>query len=206
MSDRVAIMNKGRIEQLADPRDDLYRGRQACSRSTSSGCRRGSPAPWSARATARSMSRPMSVRSRRWAILSTVRPSSSPPGRNNCGPLRRPAAMPSPAASTRSCFRDRGRWSKSMPGAAKSLLAELSGRDADPAARRGRDSPGLAGLRDLCFSRGGPAMTDVTLDAPKQTTAVDRERVVAFGFSLPSLCLSWPACSRCRWRCCSASA
>jgi putative spermidine/putrescine transport system permease protein len=30
-------------------------------------------------------------------------------------------------------------------------------------------------------------MTAVTLDAPKQTTGVDRERVVAFGFSLPAL-------------------
>ena len=189
MSDRVAVMNKGRIEQLAEPRELYSRpaslfalnfvglstriagtvlvdsiGRQGrCRHQASAGCRRiGS-------------------------FQSRARRSSSRRGPSNCVSVRNGEANAVSGRVRSVVFQGSRTLVEVDAGAGESLLAELSGRDARDAARRTTRSAWLAGRRDLCVSGGGAGMTEVALARlPCAAPAVDRERLTAFGFALPS--------------------
>ncbi len=82
MSDRIAVMNRGRIEQLADPAT-IYKRPRRPSPSNSSACRRGSPARWSRpRARARCSSTPPMAASARRAASSPAARSWQRSGRS----------------------------------------------------------------------------------------------------------------------------
>ena len=213
MSDRVAVMNKGRIEQLAEPRQlylrpaslfalnfgrpldtDLWcggrgQGRQGVDVETSA-ARRASSRP-------RAISRP-------------APPSWSP---------ARPEQLPRTSEQAGEENTVAGRVHSVVFQGSRTLVEVDAGAGERPACRafrtRRRDAPRqrrdpsrLAGRRDFRISRRGARMTDVAA-LRRYFGGGGQQSIASVSPRSASRCRpfsSLPACSRCRWCCCSASA